>query len=103
MDNQDIADEIEALSSILCVAGEFKVKSSNEKEVILVIQPQQIQNHDISLTVILDPKSYLSSSPQLSVQVYIVSHQKPPKIHINKFYFFFNSEFQAESNRTAKP
>ena len=79
MDSQDIADEVEALSSILCVAGEFKVKSSNEKEVILVIQPQQLQNHDISLTVILDPKSYPSSSPQLSVQVYNCFIRNLPK------------------------
>lgn len=70
MDNQDIADEIEALSAIFYAASEFEVKSSDENEVILVIQPQQIKNHVISLTVILDPKSYPSSSPQLSVQVF---------------------------------
>ncbi|XP_046635320.1 RWD domain-containing protein 3-like isoform X1 [Daphnia pulicaria] len=68
MNNQDIADEIEALSAILCAASEFEVKSSDENEVILVIQPQQINSNVISLTVVLDPKSYPSSSPQLSVQ-----------------------------------
>jgi hypothetical protein len=70
MDNQDIADEVEALRAILCASSsEFEVKSSNEKEVILVIQPQQIKEYAISLTIVLDPKSYPNSSPHLSVQV----------------------------------
>lgn len=71
MDNPVISDEIEALHGILCAEREFEVQSIGEKEVVLVVQPQQIRNHLVSLTVVLDPKSYPSSSPQLSVQVYI--------------------------------
>lgn len=71
MDNPVISDEIEALNGILCAEREFEVQSIGEKEVVLVVQPQQIRNHLVSLTVVLDPKSYPSSSPQLSVQVYI--------------------------------
>ncbi|XP_057370190.1 RWD domain-containing protein 3-like isoform X2 [Daphnia carinata] len=66
--NDDIADEVQALSAILCADQEFQVQSINEKEIVLVIHPHQIKNHLITLTVILDMKSYPVSSPQLSVQ-----------------------------------
>lgn len=87
MNNQDIADEIEALSAILCAASEFEVKSSDENEVILVIQPQQINSNVISLTVVLDPKSYPSSSPQLSVQVFCFSSTQ--YFQLSHFCFIF--------------
>ncbi|XP_032776473.2 RWD domain-containing protein 3 isoform X2 [Daphnia magna] len=68
MHNDDIVDEIQALSAILCEDQEFQVQSIDEKEVMLMIHPHQIKNHLITLTVILDIKSYPVSSPQLSVQ-----------------------------------
>lgn len=71
MDNQVISDEIEALSAILCAERELEVHSIGEKEVVLVIQPQQTRNLLVNLTVILNPEYYPNSSPQLSVQVYV--------------------------------
>lgn len=69
MDNQAIYDEIEALGGILCAEREFEVQSIGEREVILVVQPQQVRNHSVSLTIVLDPKCYPNCSPQLSIQV----------------------------------
>ncbi|KAI9565794.1 hypothetical protein GHT06_009589 [Daphnia sinensis] len=70
--NDDIADEVQALSAILCADQEFQVQSINEKEVVLVIHPHQIKNN-LTLTVVLDIKSYPASSPQLSVQSHRLS------------------------------
>lgn len=69
MCNQDIANEVEALSAILCADREFQVQSTSENELVLIINPHQIKNHSITITVILDIESYPISSPQLSVQV----------------------------------
>ena len=71
MDRQTIFDELEALSGIFCVDGEFEVQSMSEKEIVLRIQPQQTRNYLVSLSIVLDPRTYPVASPHLSVQVLI--------------------------------
>ncbi len=104
MVSQVILDEIEALGGIFCADREFEVQSIGEKEVILLIQPQQIRSHLVSLSVILDPKTYPISSPLLSVQVGLLLCCC---IEIALFScclnYLFYSVCQIEQNRTAKP
>lgn len=92
MVSQVILDEIEALGGIFCADREFEVQSIGEKEVILVIQPQQIRSHLVSLTVILDTKTYPISSPLLSVQVgllgYSVAASRLHYSHVVLFIYY---------------